>query len=191
MTNHRGLEVQSKSGVWIPVSPIAGTLVINGGRALEYLTGGVCPAAIHRVNLRPEYFYENGHALGPRYSCPVFQNMRPTVTMAELTSLQLPRHIKELAANQRPKSDSNINIDNFLAWDIALYLLKIGRLQQDSWGGTFGDLCAKNTHRATDIAQEMICRVYMTDERTREWKDIASRHGKYWLHDVIDAKHEE
>ncbi|KAF7587593.1 hypothetical protein BBP40_007013 [Aspergillus hancockii] len=37
-TGHNSLEVQNKSGAWIPVPPIPGTLVANIGRLPETLT---------------------------------------------------------------------------------------------------------------------------------------------------------
>ncbi|KAJ5135006.1 Oxoglutarate/iron-dependent dioxygenase [Penicillium bovifimosum] len=39
-TPHHGLEAQNKTGTWISVPPLPGTVVINIGRSLEALTGG-------------------------------------------------------------------------------------------------------------------------------------------------------
>ncbi|KAJ5578642.1 uncharacterized protein N7459_007606 [Penicillium hispanicum] len=76
-TAHSGLEIQNKSGQWIPANPIPGTLVVNIGRLLESLTEGVCNATTHRVSLRAANFVdEAGRPLGPRYSFPVFQVLR-------------------------------------------------------------------------------------------------------------------
>ncbi|KAJ5227700.1 hypothetical protein N7489_008408 [Penicillium chrysogenum] len=50
-TPHHGLEVQNKTGTWIPAPPLPGTLVINIGRSLEALTGGSARqprTALHR-----------------------------------------------------------------------------------------------------------------------------------------------
>lgn len=112
MTEHVGLEVQNKSGMWIRVPPVPGTLVVNVGRSLESMTRGVCSATTHRVNLRSDSFYDDhGRFLGPRYSCPVFQNLRPDVTKEELTSLQLPRHISDLVTDEKVRSDAEAYVD--------------------------------------------------------------------------------
>ncbi|KAF3911926.1 hypothetical protein ABW20_dc0104797 [Dactylellina cionopaga] len=112
MTEHAGLEVQNKSGTWIPVHPIPDTLVINVGRSLESLTGGVCKATTHRVNLRRKCFYsDNGRPLGPRYSAPVFQNLRPDLTREELAALKLPKHITDLVKDDKTRSDADAYFD--------------------------------------------------------------------------------
>lgn len=106
-TSHAGLEAQNKSGVWIPVPPLPNTMVVNVGRSLESMTGGVCTATTHRVNLRPEYFNdEQGRSLGPRYSFPVFQTLKPDLTSQELRSLKLPGHISDLVKDEKVKSDA-------------------------------------------------------------------------------------
>ncbi|PYH98101.1 oxidoreductase, partial [Aspergillus ellipticus CBS 707.79] len=75
-TPHTGLEVQNKSGEWIPAPPLPDSLVVNIGRAFEAITRGVCSATTHRVNLAPENFFgPDRKALGARFSIPVFQGM--------------------------------------------------------------------------------------------------------------------
>ncbi|KAI4283467.1 MAG: hypothetical protein L6R35_005172 [Caloplaca aegaea] len=106
ITPHTGLEAQNKAGTWIRVPSIPDTYVINVGRSLESMTGGVCTATTHRVNLRPEFFYDNGRALGPRYSSPVFQTLKPDLSHQELTSLKLPRHITDLVKDEKVRSDA-------------------------------------------------------------------------------------
>ncbi|KAF8875881.1 hypothetical protein CPB84DRAFT_1689432 [Gymnopilus junonius] len=66
-SSHRGLQVQNLSGQWIDAPPIPGTFVINLGKALEFITGGLARATSHRV-LSPK-----GDT--PRYSVPFFQNI--------------------------------------------------------------------------------------------------------------------
>jgi isopenicillin N synthase-like dioxygenase len=44
-----GLEVEARSGAWIPVPPDEGTLVVNFGKLLERWTGGRVRATRHRV----------------------------------------------------------------------------------------------------------------------------------------------
>ena len=106
-TSQAGLEAQNKSGVWIPVPPIPDTLVVNVGRSLESMTGGVCTATTHRVNLRPGNFVDaNRDSLGPRYSFPVFQTLKLDLTREELSSLKLPAHIAELVKDEKVKSDA-------------------------------------------------------------------------------------
>lgn len=47
-----GLEVEL-DGEWIPVAPTEGYAVVNAGMALERLSNGVIPAALHRVIAQP------------------------------------------------------------------------------------------------------------------------------------------
>ncbi|KAL4736545.1 hypothetical protein BDV11DRAFT_211117 [Aspergillus similis] len=105
-TPHHGLEVQNKSGVWISAPPIEGSLVVNIGRALEAITGGVCTATTHRVSLAPSNYVDaEGMPLGPRFSIPVFQGMSLDLS-AEDISLEFPDHIKELAGDEKARSDA-------------------------------------------------------------------------------------
>jgi isopenicillin N synthase-like dioxygenase len=66
-----GLELQTKDGRWIPVSPKPGELVVNIGDMLQRLTNGVLRSTTHRVvNPPPE---RRGHS---RYSMPFFLHFR-------------------------------------------------------------------------------------------------------------------
>lgn len=106
-TPHACLEAQNKSGTWIPVPPIPDTLVVNVGRSLESMTGGVCTAATHRAMLRYENFIDSkGNFLGPRFSFPVFQTLKLDLTSADLSSLKLPSHIADLVRDEKVKSDA-------------------------------------------------------------------------------------
>ncbi|KAL2852557.1 hypothetical protein BJX68DRAFT_254403 [Aspergillus pseudodeflectus] len=105
-TPHDGLEVQNKSGVWISAPPIEGSLVVNIGRALEAITGGVCTATTHRVSLAPEnYVNADGESLGPRFSIPVFQGMSLDLSVEDI-NLEFPEHIKELVGDEKARSDA-------------------------------------------------------------------------------------
>lgn len=113
-TPHAGLEAQNKSGVWIPVPPIQDTLVVNVGRSLESMTGGVCSATTHRVNLRPTDFLDaNGNPLGPRFSFPVFQTLKLDLTREDLSSLTLPAHITDLVKHEKVKSEAEAYFAKF------------------------------------------------------------------------------
>lgn len=105
-TPHPGLEVQNKSGEWIPAPPMDGSLVVNIGRALEALTGGVCTATTHRVSLAPHNFVDaQGSSLGPRFSIPVFQGISLDLS-AENISLDIPPHIRNLVRDEKVRSDA-------------------------------------------------------------------------------------
>ena len=66
-----GLELLTRDGRWIPVSPKAGELVINIGDMLQRLTNGVLRSTSHRVvNPTPD---RASHA---RYSMPFFLHFR-------------------------------------------------------------------------------------------------------------------
>jgi isopenicillin N synthase-like dioxygenase len=98
--------VQNKSGDWIPAPPLDGSLVVNIGRALEAVTGGVCTATTHRVNLRPENFIDaEGKPLGPRFSFPVFQGMSLELCADDI-HLDIPAHIRELVKDEQVRSDA-------------------------------------------------------------------------------------
>ena len=66
-----GLELLTREGEWIPVSPKPGELVVNIGDMLQRLTNGVMRSTSHRVvNPPPE---RRGHS---RYSMPFFLHFR-------------------------------------------------------------------------------------------------------------------
>ena len=104
-TPHHGLEVQNKNGTWISAPPIPGTLVVNIGRSLEALTGGICTATTHRVSLRPENFESSHGSLGPRFSFPVFQGVSLDLS-ADKISLQIPDSVRSLVKDEKVKSDA-------------------------------------------------------------------------------------
>ena len=67
-----GLELLTKEGKWIPVSPEKGELVINIGDMLQRLTNGKLRSTSHRVvNPTPD------RASNARYSMPFFLHFRP------------------------------------------------------------------------------------------------------------------
>ncbi|KAE8340545.1 hypothetical protein BDV24DRAFT_151898 [Aspergillus arachidicola] len=105
-TPHRGLEVQNKSGEWIPAPPIPGTLVVNIGRMFEALTGGVVTATTHRVSLEEKNFVDrDGRPLGPRFSFPMFQLLALDLRRDQMT-LDMPPHIVKLAKEIKVMSDA-------------------------------------------------------------------------------------
>lgn len=117
-TPHTGLEVQNKAGIWLPVTPIPGTLVINIGRALEAITGGVCTATTHRVNLRPANYRDSaGQPLGPRYSFAVFQGVSLDLGIEKI-SLQIPPHIKDLVKDAKVRSDAEATFNQMFNGNI-------------------------------------------------------------------------
>ena len=67
-----GLELQTKDGRWLPVSPKPGELVVNIGDMLQRLTNGRLRSTSHRVvNPAPD------RASRARYSMPFFLHFRP------------------------------------------------------------------------------------------------------------------
>jgi isopenicillin N synthase-like dioxygenase len=74
-----GLELKTKDGRWIPVSPKEGELVINIGDMLQRLTNGRLRSTSHRVvNPTPD---RASHA---RYSMPFFLHFRPDFVIEAL-----------------------------------------------------------------------------------------------------------
>ncbi len=67
-----GLELKTRDGRWLPVSPRHGELVVNIGDMLQRLTNGKLRSTPHRVvNPAPE------RASKARYSMPFFLHFRP------------------------------------------------------------------------------------------------------------------
>jgi len=66
-----GLELQTRDGRWIPVSPKPGELVVNIGDMLQRLTNGQLRSTSHRVVNPPRARW--GHS---RYSMPFFLHFR-------------------------------------------------------------------------------------------------------------------
>ncbi|EEY16857.1 2OG-Fe(II) oxygenase superfamily [Verticillium alfalfae VaMs.102] len=104
--DHNCLEVQSKTGNWIAVPPIPGTLVVNIGRLLEILTRGVCIATTHRVILGSTGFLDkHGNRLGSRLSIPFFQNVNLRL-MPDDFAVDVPAHVVDLSRGERIVADS-------------------------------------------------------------------------------------
>lgn len=106
ISDHSCLEVQNKSGVWIPVPPVPGTLVVNIGRMLEIMTHGVCTATTHRVTCTKEgYTDSDGAPMGPRISIPFFQHLNLNL-MPESTFLDIPSEIADLVKDEKVTSEA-------------------------------------------------------------------------------------
>jgi isopenicillin N synthase-like dioxygenase len=74
-----GLELKTRDGRWIPVSPKPGELVINIGDMLQRLTNGKLRSTPHRVvNPSPD------RASNARYSMPFFLHFRPDFVIEAL-----------------------------------------------------------------------------------------------------------
>jgi isopenicillin N synthase-like dioxygenase len=85
-----GLELQTRDGRWIPVSPKPGELVINIGDMLQRLTNGRLRSTSHRVvNPTPD------RASKARYSMPFFLHFRSDFLIEALP--------QTVPAGERPK----------------------------------------------------------------------------------------
>ena len=85
-----GLELLTKDGRWIPVSPKPGELVINIGDMLQRLTNGKLRSTTHRVvNPTPD------RASKARYSMPFFLHFRSDFLIDPLK--------ETIAAGEQPK----------------------------------------------------------------------------------------
>jgi isopenicillin N synthase-like dioxygenase len=85
-----GLELLTKDGRWIPVSPKPGELVINIGDMLQRLTNGVLRSTSHRV-VNPA----SERASHARYSMPFFLHFRSDFVIEALP--------QTLASGEAPK----------------------------------------------------------------------------------------
>jgi isopenicillin N synthase-like dioxygenase len=82
-----GLEVQTKDGIWHPINPPPGCLVINIGDMLQRLCNHVLPSTPHRVtNPAPE------RARFPRYSMPFFLHFNPDFMIETLKNCVTPNN---------------------------------------------------------------------------------------------------
>ncbi|MEM7357991.1 MAG: 2-oxoglutarate and iron-dependent oxygenase domain-containing protein [Pseudomonadota bacterium] len=72
-----GLEVLSRSGEWVPISMIEGTIICNVGDMLQRLTNHRLPSTTHRV-ANPQ----GEQARVSRYSIPFFVHPDPEVSLA-------------------------------------------------------------------------------------------------------------
>ena len=80
-----GLELQTRDGRWIPVSPKPGELVVNIGDMLQRLTNGRLRSTPHRVvNPAPD------RAAHARYSMPFFLHFRPDYLIEALPGTVAP-----------------------------------------------------------------------------------------------------
>ncbi|KAJ2913142.1 hypothetical protein MD484_g7277, partial [Candolleomyces efflorescens] len=104
-SEHRGLQVQNLAGEWIDAPPIPGTFVINFGKALEFVTGGLARATSHRV-LSPK-----GDT--PRYSVPFFQNISLTIKLADEVLDFPPEILKLRDARGVIASTDSVNFSEF------------------------------------------------------------------------------
>ncbi len=74
-----GLELKTRDGCWLPVSPKPGELVVNIGDMLQRLTNGKLRSTPHRVvNPAPD------RAAHARYSMPFFLHFRPDFVIEAL-----------------------------------------------------------------------------------------------------------
>ena len=95
-----GLQAQTLSGEWVPVSPKADEIVINIGDMLARLTNNRFRSTQHRVITPNEASW-----LTPRYSAPFFLHPR-----SEMDLTCLPTCINE----KNPKAYKNMNAGEFL-----------------------------------------------------------------------------
>jgi isopenicillin N synthase-like dioxygenase len=82
-----GLEYRTPKGVWTPVPPVPGTLVVNLGEILEFATGGYYRATPHRV-------INHG---GSRYSLPFFLNP----SLDRVVQADAPEHVHRVFSMAR------------------------------------------------------------------------------------------
>lgn len=70
-----GLELLTREGAWLPITPPEGAMVVDTGDMMQLLTGGRLPAVTHRVVNPPE-------ADGGRLSMPFFCHPHPDYLLA-------------------------------------------------------------------------------------------------------------
>lgn len=73
-------------------------------------------------------------------------------------------------------------------WDVALCLVRSGRLQQGRWGRCFKSLCCNGSVEAMKVAEELIWRANMTNSLASRYKKVALKYGHVQLQGLVDAK---
>jgi isopenicillin N synthase-like dioxygenase len=94
-----GLEVKTRDGQWLPITPPEGALVVNVGDMLQRLTNHYLPSTTHRVvNPAPE---RRGFA---RYSTPFFLHFEPEYAIETLpgciTAETPNRYVEPITADE-------------------------------------------------------------------------------------------
>ncbi|KAH8180023.1 2OG-Fe(II) oxygenase superfamily protein [Sarocladium implicatum] len=138
----KGLQVLNKSGDWVDVPNITGTLVVNIGQAFEVVTNGICKATTHRVL---------GGEL-ERFSVPFFQGVRRDLTKKEAVET-LREHfdrdefIKEgaIEAEEGERIDSAFLKGKYGTWGESQLRTKI-RSHRDVGRKFYGDVYEKYVH---------------------------------------------
>ena len=87
-----GLELQRRDGSWMPVSSLAGQIVVNVGDMLQRATNGRLRSTTHRV-VNP------ADARSARYSMPFFVHPRPSVLLDPIVSPGSARRYEPITAN--------------------------------------------------------------------------------------------
>ncbi len=95
-----GLEVQAKSGEWVPVTALPEQLVINVGDMLQRLTNNKLRSTIHRVVNPPKKDWGK-----PRYSIPFFTHPKSEMKLNCLT---------ECIDENNPKAYDDITAGEYL-----------------------------------------------------------------------------
>ncbi|MAZ55452.1 MAG: flavonol synthase [Flavobacteriales bacterium] len=93
-----GLEVQTRSGNWIPVTALPNQVVINIGDMMSRLTNNKLHSSIHKVINPPKEEWSK-----PRFSIPFFMHPRSEMSLNCLPSCisdQNPKKYKDITAGQ-------------------------------------------------------------------------------------------
>jgi len=110
-----GLEILSRSGDWIPVSMLAGTIVVSIGDMMQRLTNHVLPSTTHRVVNVPEAYTGKG-----RYSIPFFFHPNPDFEIATLESC--------ISADNPNRYPQSITADEYLTER----LIEVGLMEEEA-----------------------------------------------------------
>ncbi|MCC5864398.1 MAG: isopenicillin N synthase family oxygenase [Wenzhouxiangella sp.] len=100
-SREQGLEILTRSGQWVPVSTLPGTIVVNVGDMLQRLSNHVYPSTTHRV-VNPA----GEAARRARYSIPFFLHPNPDFLIETL-----PQCVGEDRPNRYPEP---IRSDDYL-----------------------------------------------------------------------------
>lgn len=93
-----GLEVQTRSGHWIPVTALPNQVVVNIGDMMSRLTNNKLHSSIHQVVNPPKKDWSK-----PRFSIPFFMHPRSEMSLNCLNCCideQNPKHFQDITAGE-------------------------------------------------------------------------------------------
>ena len=104
-----GLQLLTREGIWLDMSPPAGSIILDTGDMMSAITGGKMPATTHRV-INPE-----GESDGGRLSMPFFMHPRPDATLEVLTVGDRSREVEGVGMTAQAFLDRRLSENGLIS----------------------------------------------------------------------------